>query len=121
MKNLIKKILKEERDDGLDWIRDINPHPTLQQLFDKGEINEGDVLILRGELQNGRTLNKTWTHDFKISINKVGDTLETWTTFDLETNENQAAENMGVSSKSEISFLKSDGKLEVVQINNKPT
>ena len=117
----LKKIIREEMDNSLQWIMDIKSYPTLQQLFDKGEIKEGDVLVLRGEVQSDDERGEiTWVNDFTITINSEGGTLNT-TSFDLDPNEIEAEEAMGLSNHINVTFLKSDGNLEVIRKNNQST
>ena len=115
----LKRVIKEEIDD-FNWIRDVKTYPTLQQLFDAGEINEGDLLVLRGEVENGETGQTTWVKDFTISINTKKDTL-IGTSFNLGPNEGDAKEAMGLSHEYNVSFLISDGNLEVIKKNNQST
>ena len=115
----LKKIIKEEMDD-FQWIRDIKAYPTLQQLFDAGEINEGDVLVLRGEVEDGFTNETTWLKEFTVTINTKKELLEL-TTFNLDPNEHNVKEAMGVTSINELVFLINDGNLEVIRKNNQST
>lgn len=116
----LKKIIREEIND-LQWIMDIKSYPTLQQLFDRGEIKEGDVLVLRGEVEKGDNKGEmTWTNDFTITINTKGETLDT-SSFDLDPNEVEAEKAMNLSDYINVSFLNSDGNLEVIRKNNKST
>ena len=115
----LKRVIKEEIDD-FNWIRDVKTYPTLQQLFDAGEINEGDLLVLRGEVENGETGQMTWANDFTININTKKDTLG-GTTFDLGPNEGDTKEAMGLSDDYNLTFLISDGNLEVIKKNNQST
>ena len=116
----LKKIIREEIND-LQWIMDIKTYPTLQQLFDRGEIKEGDVLVLRGEVEKSNNNGEmTWTNDFTITINTKDETLDR-TSFDLDPNEIEAGKAMNLSDYINVSFLKSDGNLEVIRKNNKST
>ena len=117
----LKKIIREEMDNSLQWIMDIKSYPTLQQLFDKGEIKEGDVLVLRGEVKADNERGEiTWVNDFTITINSEGERLNT-TSFDLDPNEIEAEEAMGLSNHINVTFLESDGNLEVIRKNNQST
>jgi len=115
----LKRVIKEEIDD-FNWIRDVKTYPTLQQLFDAGEINEDDLLVLRGEVENGETGQMIWTNDFTITINTKKDTLID-SSFDLGPNEEDAQKAMGLSDDYNVTFLISDGNLEVIKKNNQPT
>ena len=106
--------------DDLQWIMDIKSYPTLQQLFDKGEIEEGDVLVLRGEIESGTNEEITWVNDFTITVDTKGETLDT-SSFDLDPNEIEAGKAMNLSDYINVTFLNSDGNLEVIRKNNKST
>lgn len=115
----LKRVIKEEIDD-FNWIRDVKTYPTLQQLFDAGEINEGDLLVLRGEVENGETGQMIWTNDFTININTKKDTLDD-SSFDLGPNQEDVQKAMGLSDDYNVTFLISDGNLEVIKKNNQST
>jgi hypothetical protein len=115
----LKRVIKEEIDD-FQWIRNVKAYPTLQQLFDTGEINEGDLLVLRGEVENGKTGEMIWVNDFTININNKKDTLD-GTTFNMGPNEEDAENAMGLSNNYNVTFLISDGNLEVIKKNNQST
>ena len=104
----------------LQWIMDIKSYPTLQQLFDRGEIKEGNVLVLRGEVENGENGEMIWVNDFTVTINSERETLNR-TNFTLGPNEIEAEEAMGLSDSINVTFLDSDGNLEVIRKNNKST
>ena len=114
------KNINESED--LQWIMDVKSYPTLQQLFDKGEIKEGDVLVLRGEVQEDDDDGEmTWVNDFTVTINSKGERLNT-TGFDLDPNKIDVKKAMGLSDPIHtLTFLKSDGNLEVIRKNNKST
>ena len=117
----LKKIIREEMDNSLQWIKDVKSYPTLQQLFNKGEIKEGDVLVLRGEVQSDDEGGEiTWVNDFTITIISRGERLDT-TGFNLDPNEIEVKEAMGLSLYNNITFLESDGNLEVIRKNNQST
>jgi hypothetical protein len=113
------KNINESED--LQWIMDIKSYPTLQQLFDRGEIKEGDVLVLRGEVQSDNEGGEiTWVNDFTVTINSEGERLDT-TGFNLDPNEIEAKKAINQITITLITFLKSDGNLEVIRKNNKST
>lgn len=111
----LKKIIKEVTDDW-SWAKEITTYPTLQELFNAGEISENDVLVLRGNIAHGVDDTKTWTNDFTVIIDSLGDTLE-GTLFDIPEEEEEAVTNMGINDYLSIAFLNSDGELEVVSKN----
>lgn len=119
----LKKIIKEEMDNSLQWIMDVKSYPTLQQLFDRGEIKEGDILVLRGEIENGTNEEITWVNDFTITVKNIAITLHR-SSFDLDPNNIEVKKAIGLSDLSDgkdIAFLMSDGNLEVIRKNNKST
>ena len=115
----LKRVIKEEIDD-FNWIKDVKTYPTLQQLFDAGEINEDDLLVLRGEVENGENGQMTWVNDFTITINTKKDTLGD-SSFDLGPNEEDVQKAMGLSHDYNVTFLISDGNLEVIKKNKQST
>jgi hypothetical protein len=114
------KLNQLKESDDLQWIRDIKSYPTLQQLFDAGEINEGDLLVLRGEVENGFTNETTWVGEFTVTIDTKKELLEL-TTFILDPNEHNVKKVMGITSMNGLLFLISDGNLEVIKKNNQST
>jgi len=102
--------------DEWDWVREIKPYPTLQELFDAGKIEEGDVLTLRGMVTHGKTYKSEWVHDFTITVRTIKDNL-TMSTFDIDPSEVEATQAMGLSGFAHIAFLEGDGGLEVIKKN----
>ena len=114
---IIKKIIRETME--WEWVKEITVYPSLQELFDNGEIKQGDLIVLRGMVEHGKTKEMGWINDFPVIIEKVGQTLN-YTDFTLyDENRTDVIETMGLSSINNIRFLKSDGKLEVISKNNK--
>jgi hypothetical protein len=106
--------------DEWEWVREIKPYPTLQELFDAGKIEKDDVLTLRGMVTHGRTYESQWVNDFTITIKTIKDDL-TMSDFNIDPSEVDVIEAMGTSGYAHIAFLRSDGGLEVIKKNDQPT
>lgn len=105
--------LKEDND--FDWVEDVKY--TLGQLVDLGDLSFGDKLILRGNVFNGETHQKTYVDDFEVEIvgkSKHREGLDSYF-MSFSPERGDVIDAMGVTDTEEISFLKQDEDLEVVQ------
>jgi len=105
--------LKEDND--FDWVEDVKY--TLGQLVDLGDLSIGDKLILRGNVFNGETHQKTYVDDFEVEIvgkSKHREGLDSYF-MSFSPERRDVVDAMGVTDTEEISFLKQDEDLEVVE------
>ena len=65
----IKKIIKEEIDGSLEWLKNIKP--SLNDAFEQDVIKVGDVLTLSGKLLDEDAIEWKMVNDFKIKIVKL--------------------------------------------------
>lgn len=67
MKNIIKKILKEELEGDLDWIRDIMLTMSLPELYDNQHLTKDKVVLLNGSYHNSldiQNIKARYGHNF---------------------------------------------------------
>jgi len=99
-----------------DWVEDVKY--TLGQLVDLGDLSVGDKLILRGNVFNNKTHQRTYVDNFEVEIvskSKYREGLDGYgMSFSPERGDVVDAMG-GVINTEDISFLKQDRDLEVVQ------
>jgi GH24 family phage-related lysozyme (muramidase) len=105
--------LKESSD--FDWVEDIKY--TLGQLVDLGDLSVGDKLILRGNVFNGETHQRTYVDNFEVEIVSKTKYIEGLDGYGMSFSPERrdVVDAMGVTDTEEISFLKQDEDLEVVE------
>lgn len=117
IKSLNKYKKMNESEDELDWIRGVEVKPKLSQVFHK--LEEGDIITLMGEVENGITSDKTWVNKFVIELSNKRDgelTYSEFTMTDLPIN-NDVKKVMDVSNyQYPVNFLDSDSELEVLSV-----
>lgn len=69
----LKKVIREEMDNSLDWLKDIKP--SLSDAFEKESLKVGDVLILSGKLADVDGIKWKMVNDLKIKIVKLKKTV----------------------------------------------
>ncbi len=65
----LKKVIREEIDGSLDWLKNIKP--SLNDAFKQDVIKVGDVLTLSGRLLDEDAVEWKMVNDFKIKIVKL--------------------------------------------------
>lgn len=105
--------LKEDND--FDWAGDVKY--TLGQLVDLGDLSVGDKLILRGNVFNGETHQRTYVDDFEVEVVSKTKYIEGLDGYGMSFSPERrdVVDAMGVIDTQEISFLKQDRDLEVVE------
>lgn len=105
--------LKEDND--FDWAGDVKY--TLGQLVDLGDLSVGDKLILRGNVFNGETHQRTYVDDFEVEVVSKTKYIEGLDGYGMSFSPERrdVGDAMGVIDTQEISFLKQDRDLEVVE------
>ena len=119
MKNLIKRVLKEEKD--FDWFDEVKP--TLNVAFEEGLIKKGSVLTLSGELADEEGRYPIQVSDFKIKIEELRGPDKYWkdiTHSFFTPLQEKYFEHLGYDKSDpgdSIRFANTDGHLEVLDIS----
>jgi hypothetical protein len=100
--------------DGLDWIRSVSEPPKLKDYLQN--VVDGDKLVLRGDVVNGRTYEKSWVNDFEVTIGDVGSIVSS-TNFSIDEKFSDAIDAMGLSETYSVHFIDDDGELYVIKHN----
>ncbi len=109
----IKRIIREEINNELQWIKDVKP--TLNDAFEQGTLKVGDVLTLSGELADCDAKTTKEVNDFKIKITKLKKKINNSYFIPLQ---KKYWEHLEYEGKGDTRFYGSDGKMTIEDHHN---